>query len=204
MEGFMKLTEINTENISDDIIKKVFFNTTEKDFSKADCLIIFGCHIKSILDERLECALNLLAEKQIYKVLISGGIGVKGNFNEAEYMKESLLNNGLEENKILIENKSTTTEENIINSIQILKSKNLIENKTIVLVSNQIHLKRIGMEIKRQLSNSNTNIIYEYPLNDSFSFTKIITNNNLRELAENEIKKIKRFIQNGIVDDEKI
>lgn len=200
----MKLTEINTENISDDIIKKVFFSTPTQKYEKADCIIVFGCHIKSILDERLECALNLLSEKQIDKVLISGGIGVKGNFNEAEYMKESLLNNGIEENKILIENKSTTTEENIINSIQILKSKNLIKNKNIVLVSNQIHLKRIGMEIKRQLSNSNTNIIYEYPLNDSFSFTKIITNNNLRELAENEIKKIKRFIQNGIVDDEKI
>lgn len=200
----MKLTEINTENITNDIIEKVFFNTEKQKYKKADCLIIFGCHIKSILDERMTWTLNLLNKKQIDKVLISGGIGVKGNFNEAEYMKKILLNSGTEENKILIEDKSTTTEENIINSIQILKSKNLIENKTIVLVSNQIHLKRIGMEIKRQLSNFNTNIIYEYPLNDSFSFTKIITNNDLKRLAENEIKKIKRFIQNGIVDDEKI
>lgn len=200
----MKLTEINTENITNDIIEKVFFNTEKQKYKKADCLIIFGCHIKSILDERMTWTLNLLNKKQIDKVLISGGIGVKGNFNEAEYMKKILLNSGIEENKILIEDKSTTTEENIINSIQILKSKNLIENKTIVLVSNQIHLKRIGMEIKRQLSNFNTNIIYEYPLNDSFSFTKIITNNDLKRLAENEIKKIKRFIQNGIVDDEKI
>ena len=200
----MKLTEINTENITNDIIEKVFFNTEKQKYKKADCLIIFGCHIKSILDERMTWALNLLNKKQIDKVLISGGIGVKGNFNEADYMKKILLNSGIEENKILIEDKSTTTEENIINSIQILKSKNLIENKTLVLVSNQIHLKRIGMEIKRQLSNFNTNIIYEYPLNDSFSFTKIITNNDLKRLAENEIKKIKRFIQNGIVDDEKI
>ena len=200
----MKLTEINTENITNDIIEKVFFNTEKQKYKKADCLIIFGCHIKTILDERLERSIEILKEKEIDNILISGGIGVKGNFNEADYMKERLLKNGIKENKILIENKSTTTEENIINSIQILKSKNLIENKTIVLVSNQIHLKRISMEIKRQLSNSNTNIIYEYPLNDSFSFIKIITNNKLRKLIENETRKIIKFIKLDIIDNEKI
>ena len=119
-------------------------------------------------------------------------------------MKEFLLNNDIDERKILIENKSTTTEENIINSLEILKSKNLIENKSIVLVSNQVHLRRIGMELKKLLDDINTNIIYEYPINDSFSFNKIINTKELRELVENEIKKIIRFIKQDIINDEEI
>ncbi len=119
-------------------------------------------------------------------------------------MKEFLLNNDIDEKRILIENKSTTTEENIINSLEILKNKNLIENKSIILVSNQIHLRRIGMEIKKQLTGINTNIIYEYPINDSFSFTKIINNSDLRNLAENEIRKIIRFIKQNIINNEEI
>ena len=200
----MKLTEIDTEKITNDTIKRVFFNTPTQKYEKADCLIIFGCHLKSILDERLKRAIEILKEKNIDNIIISGGIGVKGTFNEAEYMKEFLLNNDIDERKILIENKSTTTEENIINSLEILKSKNLIENKSIVLVSNQVHLRRIGMELKKLLDDINTNIIYEYPINDSFSFNKIINTKELRELVENEIKKIIRFIKQDIINDEEI
>lgn len=200
----MKLTEIDTEKITNDTIKRVFFNTPTQKYEKADCLIIFGCHLKPILNERLERAIEILKEKSIDNIIISGGIGVKGNFNEAEYMKKFLLNNDIDERKILIENKSTTTEENIINSLEILKSKNLIENKSIVLVSNQVHLRRISMEIKRQLTGINTNIIYEYPINDSFSFNKIINTKELRELVENEIKKIIKFIKQEIINDEEI
>ena len=200
----MRLTEINTQNITDDIIKKVLFNTIKSKFLEADCLIIFGCHLKPLLDERLECAIKILKSKKIDTILLTGGIGVNGNFNESEYMKKALLNFGIAENKILVDDKSTSTEENIVNSIQILRDNNLINNKKIVLVSNQAHLRRIGMEFKKLLDDINTNIIYEYPINDSFSFNKIINTKELRELVENEIKKIIRFIKQDIINDEEI
>ena len=56
----MRLTEINTQNITDDIIKKVLFSTIKSKFLEADCLIIFGCHLKPLLDERLDCAIKIL------------------------------------------------------------------------------------------------------------------------------------------------
>lgn len=59
----MRLTEINTQNITDDIIKKVLFSTIKSEFLEADCLIIFGCHLKPLLDERLECAIKILKSK---------------------------------------------------------------------------------------------------------------------------------------------
>ena len=62
----MRLTEINTQNITDDIIKKVLFSTIKSEFLEADCLIIFGCHLKPLLDERLECAIKILKSKKIW------------------------------------------------------------------------------------------------------------------------------------------
>lgn len=200
----MRLTEINTQNITDDIIKKVLFSTIKSEFLEADCLIIFGCHLKPLLDERLECAIKILKSKKIDTILLTGGIGVNGNFNESEYMKKALLNFGIAENKILVDDKSTTTEENIVNSIQILRDTNLINNKKIVLVSNQAHLRRIGMELKKQLGGDKFDIIYEYPENSIISFDNVKNDNDLRNLATNEVKKIIRFIEQGIVDDEEI
>ena len=200
----MRLTEINTQNITDDIIKKVLFSTIKSKFLEADCLIIFGCHLKPLLDERLECAIKILKSKKIDTILLTGGIGVNGNFNESEYMKKALLNFGIAENKILVDDRSTTTEENIVNSIQILRDTNLINNKKIVLVSNQAHLRRIGMELKKQLNGDKFDIIYEYPENSIISFDNVKNDNDLRNLATNEVKKIIRFIEQGIVDDEEI
>ena len=200
----MRLTEINTQNITDDIIKKVLFSTIKSEFLEADCLIIFGCHLKPLLDERLDCAIKILKSKKIDTILLTGGIGVNGNFNESEYMKKALLNFGIAENKILVDDRSTTTEENIVNSIQILRDTNLINNKKIVLVSNQAHLRRIGMELKKQLNGDKFDIIYEYPENSIISFDNVKNDNDLRNLATNEVKKIIRFIEQGIVDDEEI
>lgn len=200
----MRLTEINTQNITDDIIKKVLFSTIRSEFLEPDCLIIFGCLLKPLLDERLECAIKILKSKKIDTILLTGGIGVNGNFNESEYMKKALLNFGIAENKILVDDKSTTTEKNIVNSIQILRDTNLINNKKIVLVSNQAHLRRIGMELKKQLNGDKFDIIYEYPENSIISFDNVKNDNDLRNLATNEVKKIIRFIGQGIVDDEEI
>ena len=200
----MKLTDIDTNNISNEIIKKVLFNTPKNEYLEADCLIVFGCHLKPLLDERIKTVLEILKVKKVDKILLTGGIGVAGDFNESEYMKEVLLKNNVKEEIILIEDKSTTTEENIINSIEILKNNNLIENKTIIWVSNQAHLKRIGMELKKQLKDNKFEIIYEYPSSSLTSFENFEKNNELRVRAVNEIKKIRKFIDMGIVDDENI
>ena len=198
----MFLTNIDIENINAEIIKQVLFSTSIVEYSKADCLIIFGCHIKALLDERIKLAINIFNTKKIGKIIITGGIGVHGDFNESEYMKEVLLNNGISENMILVEDKSTTTEENITNSIEILKQADLIENKRIVLVSNQAHLRRIGMEFKKQLKGINFEIIYEYPQISLISLENVLKNNELKLMATNEVKKIIKFIKQDIIDDE--
>ena len=118
----MKLAGINTDNITNDIIKEVLFSIPKSEYTVADCIMVFGCHLKNILDERIDCVIETLQNKKVNKILLSGGVGVNGDFNEAEYMKQKLLANGINEDLILIENTSTTTEENIINNIKIIRT----------------------------------------------------------------------------------
>ena len=63
--------------------------------------------------------LKILKEHDYGKIVLTGGIGVNGDFNESEYMKKFLVANNIDESKIIIENESTTTEENNINIMMI-------------------------------------------------------------------------------------
>lgn len=200
----MKLMDIDSGDITDDIIKNVLFSTPKNEYIQADCVILFGCHLKPLLDERINLAIEILENKKIGKILLTGGVGVNGYFNESDYMKQKLMAHGIKEDVILIEDKSTTTEENIINSLEILKNNNLLKNRKLILVSNQAHLRRIGMEFKKQVKGIDTEIIYEYPKESMISFENVIRDSSLRQLAVNEVKKIIRFIDMNIIDDEDI
>lgn len=200
----MKISEIDKSNITKEIIKSVLFNLPEEENSEIDCAIIFGCHIKRLMDERLKVAIDFFKENNIGKIILSGGIGVNGDYNESEYMESYLLNHGIQKENIIIENKSTTTEENVINCIEVLKKIKLLENKNILLISNEAHLTRIRMDMLKNLKGYNYRLFYLYPKASYNSYESIISSPKLTMMAENEIKKIMRFIDDGIIDDEKI
>ena len=71
------------------------------------------------------------------KILVSGG-GTK-DFKESHVMKTWLMNNLVSEDKIIEENNSLDTVENIIYSIEILKDK---IPKTLCLITSQSHMER--------------------------------------------------------------
>jgi len=48
----MRLTEIDANNITKEMIKNILFNVPNESYLDADCMIIFGCHIKEITDEK--------------------------------------------------------------------------------------------------------------------------------------------------------
>lgn len=131
----MKLSEIDTNNLDNELIKKIFFNVPRKTYHYADYVIVYGCHIKEVLDERLNYTLEVLKKHDFGKIILTGGIGVNGKFNEAEYMKKYLLENLIDESKIVMENKSTTTEENNLNILAMLNLEIIDKPINIVLVS---------------------------------------------------------------------
>lgn len=200
----MKLSEINNQYITDDMIEMVLYHTPKLEWKECDCLIVFGCHIKQLLDERINCAIEILRTKEVKSVLLTGGIGSKGDFNEAQYMKEKLIMEGIPKNKIMIEDQSKTTKENVVNSIEILKKNNLFQDKKIVVVSNKAHLRRIHLEFKKYIKNEHCYLLYEYPKQELVSFENVQKDYKLRDLAEKQVIKIVDYIREGKLPDEDI
>ena len=94
------------------------------------------------VEARLHHALDLYHKKKVKHILLTGGVGHGDSVSEAQAGKNFLTGLGVDRNKILIEEKSTTTYENLVYAKEVLdKRKNL---KTIIFVSDPYHLMRIN------------------------------------------------------------
>lgn len=111
---------------------------------KSDAIIVLGCQAwgKSpsiILEERLTKAYDLYNSGYGKYLIVSGGQGKDETFSEAEVMKEWLLKKGIPESIILIEDKSTSTYENLRFSKKIMEDKKLA---SAVIVTSEYHMYR--------------------------------------------------------------
>ncbi len=109
-----------------------------------DYAIVLGAKVKLggvpslSLANRLDVAAAYLKEHPHVKVIVSGGQGEDEDRTEASVMFNVLVEKGIEPSRILIEDKSTSTYENL------LFSKELLPNETtaITIISNDFHLRR--------------------------------------------------------------
>ncbi|NSL50665.1 YdcF family protein [Bacillus sp. P2(2020)] len=96
------------------------------------------------LYNRVSKALEYLKENPTSKVVVSGGQGKGEAITEAEAMAQFFYENGIERDRIIKEEKSTTTFENIKFSKEFLNGE-----KEVIIVSNDFHLYRASMIAKR-------------------------------------------------------
>jgi uncharacterized SAM-binding protein YcdF (DUF218 family) len=112
----------------------------------ADYLIILGANVKglvpsSVLQSRIDTAAIYLKNNPKTIVIASGGKGSGEDISEAEAIKRELLKKGIKSSRILLENQSTNTYENIKFSKKLLPQN----AKTGVVVTNRFHLYRALM-----------------------------------------------------------
>lgn len=98
--------------------------------------------IKTQLTNRLKVTLAALTAYPNSKVLVSGG-APKSGYTEAARMREWLLANGITDDRILTEAKSSSTVGNANYSMAILKSKPEFTSYT--LISDASHIRRASM-----------------------------------------------------------
>ncbi|MCM3693885.1 YdcF family protein [Neobacillus niacini] len=117
----------------------------------ADYIIILGARVKGeipslALQYRIDAAANYMKKNEDTIAIASGGQGPGEDITEAEAIKRGLLKHGVDRNRILIEDKSTDTVENIT------FSKKLIPDhlETGLLVTNDFHLYRAKSIAKNQ------------------------------------------------------
>ncbi len=114
---------------------------------EADVFIVFGCKTYGYtpsyaLQKRLDKAYELLERNPDSVAVLSGGQGKDEEISEAESMRAYLLNKGINEDRLIIEDRSTSTITNIRYSMELIKQRGL-EDKKISAVSNDFHIKRI-------------------------------------------------------------
>ncbi|MCL1701950.1 YdcF family protein [Lysinibacillus sp. Bpr_S20] len=107
-------------------------------------MIVLGAKVKPggipslSLQNRLEEAVKYLKKYPHVKVIVSGGKGEDEDRTEASVMLKYLQDNGIETDRIVVEDQSTSTYENLLFSKELLPK----EMKKITILSNDFHLKR--------------------------------------------------------------
>ena len=109
--------------------------------------IVFGCKTYGYtpsyaLEKRLDTAYRLLSKNPGSVAVLSGGQGDDETVSEAESMRAYLVNKGISEDRLIIEDKSVSTISNIRNSMELIRQRGLADKK-ISAVSNDFHMKRI-------------------------------------------------------------
>lgn len=115
-------------------------------------LVVLGCKVigtspSLMLRERLDAALDYLKENPDTPCILSGGKGSDEGISEAQCMYDYLTANGIEGERLTLEDRSTSTRENIEYSNE-LREGNLLGN-SIAIVTNEFHEYRASMIAKK-------------------------------------------------------
>ena len=127
-------------------LRQVLKAAQAKDCSPADVILVLGRRLQDdrptrVFEARLDHASRLLQEGQAPRIVIAGGLTGKSSVSEAEIGRERLLKAGIPPEKILVEDRSQHTLENLFNLRETLRAEDW---GTLILVSDPLHLARAG------------------------------------------------------------
>ena len=117
-----------------------------------DYAIILGAKVNGEIPSlslryRLDAALDYANDYPHVQLVLSGGQGPGELISEAEAMKRYLVENGIAEDRLLVETASTSTYENILYSKEMLPSS----VKAVTIITSDYHLER-SKRIARSLN----------------------------------------------------
>ncbi len=118
--------------------------------SGAEYVIVLGAQVRGTtpslnLAKRLDKACEYLKQNSDTKVIVSGGQGAGEDITEAQAMSTYLLNKGIDKDRIIMEDKSINTHENIKFSKRIINN----DKAKIVIVTSSFHVYR-GVRIAKK------------------------------------------------------
>ncbi|PZT53460.1 YdcF family protein [Paenibacillus silvae] len=124
----------------------VFTQLGSKDTEQADYVIILGSGIKGTeltltLQQRLDASLEYIRSHPQIPVIVSGGQGPGESIPEALAMRNYLVDQGIAPARITMEDRSTTTQENLAFSKKIMDAAG-IEHPEIMIVTSDYHMFR--------------------------------------------------------------
>lgn len=124
-------------------------------YGQPDVMIILGCQVKPwgpsiLLQDRLDEALDYLEAHPDMTIVVSGGQGPDEPSTEARAMADYLLAQGVPEENILLEERSSNTMENLRYTKELLEQQGMDVEDGVLVVSNGFHLTRTRMLAQRE------------------------------------------------------
>lgn len=132
----------------------ILYNSFEKDKVVPDYVIILGAGLRGstpsrALYDRLNESLKLIASLPAnVDIIVTGGKGPGESITEAEAMKTYLVSKGVDEKRIIEENKASSTFENMKYSKDIIDKLGK-RNYKVTIVTNNFHILRSKILAKR-------------------------------------------------------
>ncbi len=111
---------------------------------KADVAIVLGAatsdnEVSPVFRERINQGIRLYQKGYVEKIIITGGYGEGNQYSDAYIGMQYTMKQGIPKDDILMEEKSTITEENLENAKVIMEQKGL---QSALIVSDPLHMKR--------------------------------------------------------------
>jgi len=111
---------------------------------KGDAAIVLGAAVwgkepSPVFRERINHSIDLYRNGKVRKIILTGGQGNKDELTEAAEARQFAVRNGVPERDILVEERSHTTYENLVNAKQVADANGL---KKVLIVSDPLHMKR--------------------------------------------------------------
>lgn len=119
--------------------------------------VILGAQVKPwgasrLLKQRIYAAEDYLKRHPEVKAIASGGQGYNEPMTEAKCIRDFLVNDGVDPHRIIIEDQSVNTEQNLLYSIAIIKEQDLGDSIAIVSDSyHQLRARIIAYKIDRHI-----------------------------------------------------
>lgn len=167
------------------IISVKMFRAMRKYPDKPDILIVPGCKVigkrpSRMLRRRLETALKYMNDNPEVLCIVSGGRGSDEMITEAEAMKEYLVSKGIDGSRIFKEDKSSSTDENMKFSLEIIERLEMEHSVTIVTdgfhqYRSAVAARKYGVRKVHALSaRTEPRYVFTYWIREWFGILKII------------------------------
>lgn len=149
---------------------------------KVDYIMVLGAEVKgdtisTSLKYRLDAAYELHLKQPNTLIVVSGGKGSNEFNSEAYYMKEYLVSKGVPPSLILLEDKSTNTNENFKYSKAMMDKKN--GNYEVTIITNGFHsfrsnyiAKKLGMNVHSYSAKMHKITAPHFYIREFFAFVK--------------------------------
>ena len=134
------------------VLSVLMYRALDKEPNNSKVVVVLGCQVKKtrpslMLKRRLDAAKELLESDGELVCVVSGGKGTGEDISEAQCMKEYLVSCGIDEKRIIEEDRSTTTYENLKFTRDILDERGL--GRDIIIATDAFHEYRASLLAKK-------------------------------------------------------